>query len=418
MSLSNTNRLNLVKVDNNLKLDQPVIEKKPIFQASYPSYLKRSLLRKVINLIYDILSIIFLPIGICRYIHYKIHTFLGYYLFVPSQSYSKREKIYKYLFNGEKQLVLQKDYLNEGREGLKKEFGAKEINIKTADGVKLNGIFIPGKNSFGRTLNKDAPLIIHFLGQLGRYEDLWHYDVISNIRKCNIIVFNNSGVVKSEGRASKKGLLIEADSILQYALKKLRVPIKDIIAHGHSFGGCQATFLASKYKETKLLNDRSFASVEKAMYYMAQKYFHQLFSSFFIMPFVLIGKIASQKVIDKIDNFVKFHKIYDDEKLLRPRTLAFLIKAISSIIAYFLAKIAIIFDWNLEPEKYWKRVKGKKLIVCLADGKDETIPHEASLFKNVQKQDREFMRVLDPEAMHWRPFKKEISNKIFRTLGL
>nr|NGX36517.1 hypothetical protein [Candidatus Anoxychlamydiales bacterium] len=34
------------------------------------------------------------------------------------------------------------------------------------------------------------------------------------------------------------------------------------------------------------------------------------------------------------------------------------------------------------------------------------------------KQDREFMRVLDPEAMHWRPFKKEISNKIFRTLGL
>ena len=57
-------------------------------------------------------------------------------------------------------------------------------------------------------------------------------------------------------------------------------------------------------------------------------------------------------------------------------------------------------------------------MVFLGNKKDEIIPYEASLFKNIDKQDREFLRVLDKDANHWRPLKREISYKIIRSLGL
>ena len=123
-----------------------------VFQAAYPKHMKKSLISKIATLVYEIFSVIIFPIAICRFIHYKIHTFLGYYLMVLSQSYSKKTKIDENWYTKTKPAreVKQKKYLRKGRQNLKEIFKAEIVNIKTADGAKLNGVFVPGKDSYGK----------------------------------------------------------------------------------------------------------------------------------------------------------------------------------------------------------------------------------------------------------------------------
>ncbi|NGX44246.1 MAG: hypothetical protein K1060chlam3_00412 [Candidatus Anoxychlamydiales bacterium] len=387
-----------------------------VFQATYPKHMKKSIISKIATLVYKIFSIIVFPIAICRYIHYKIHTFLGYYLMVPSQSYSKKVKIHFYDAKGNPtKEVKQKKYLRQGRQNLKDIFKAETVNIKTADGVKLNGVFIPSKDLYGRDLKRDGPLIIHFLGQTGRYEDLGHYkEVVSTIKNHNILVFNDRGVAKSSSIATRKGLFLDAEAILQYAKKRLGVSKEKIILHGHSFGGIKATYLASKHRDIKLLNDRSFSSVENACYYMTKELFRSVFSACLVMPFVLLEKLGPQKIVNRVKDFVTKHDIYFEKKIQNPIILAKIIGAISSVCAFIFAKAMVFFGWGLSPEKDWQKVKSKKFILFLP--KDEKIPYEASFFKAVKKTEKQFIRILDPNCLHWSAISQDIFNEALNVL--
>ncbi|NGX29619.1 MAG: hypothetical protein KR126chlam4_00008 [Candidatus Anoxychlamydiales bacterium] len=386
-----------------------------IFQAAYPKHMKKSLISKIAKLVYDIFSVIIFPIAICRYIHYKIHTFLGHYMFVPSQFISKTIKTTNWFVNPIKE-VKQKKYLRQGRQKLKEVFNAEIVNIKTADGAKLNGVFVPGKDPYGRELKKDGPLIIHFLGQGAKYEDLGHYkEVLSSIKNHNVLVFNERGVVKSSSVATRKGLFLDAEAILQFAKKRLNVPKEKMILHGHSFGGVKATYLASKHRDLKLLNDRSFASSEKAVYYMTvEELFYSAFSYCLMMPYILMLKFAPQKIVNIVQGFVEKHEICDDKKLQKPIIVIKLIRAISSVIAFIFAKFTVLFGWGLYPEKDWQKVKAKKFILFLPN--DEKIPYEASFFKAVKKTEKQFIRILDPNCLHWTAISQDIFNEALNFL--
>lgn len=399
-----------------MSINAVTLDRMGVFQASYPKYMRQTLMSKIIKLSYDIFSVVFFPLGICRYIHSKIHTFLGYYLFVPSQSYSKKTKIYFYDTQGNPvKEVKQQKYLREGRQNLKTIFNARTIRLKTADGVKLNGVFVPGKDGQGRDLPEDGPLILHFLGQFGRYEDLGHYqEALSNIKNHNILVFNDRGVVKSEGLATKRNLFLDAEAVLEYARRRLNVPKEKIIVHGHSFGGIKATGLASRHRGLKLINDRSFGSLEKAVYSMAKEIFQSVLSGYLIMPFVLIGKFAPQRIVNKVESFIKEHKIYFNEKIQRPILLSKMIEGVSIVIAFVCAKIAVLFGWSFEPEKDWQKVKGKKFILFLKD--DKTIPFEVSFFNSVKKTNLQFISIPESTCLHWSAIPENIFSEVLKVL--
>ena len=324
-----------MSIKNNI--EPPRIDTKNMFEATYPKYMQKSLFGKIANFAYQILSVAIFPIYALRYLKHRIHLFLGYHFFVPSQSYSKKENIDFYNKDGTKTDENQKEYLKKGLNYLKYSFKAQFIEIKTADGVKLCGAFIPGKDDKGRYLSLNAPLIIHCLGQGGRFQDLGRYpDAIENIKKHNILVFNDRGVLKSEGRATKKGLFLDIESIYQYAIRKLKVPKSKITVWGHSFGTLKAIYLAAKHKKIKSIYDRSPAEIQKGVYYIAKEMFQEVFSYFVILPFVIIEKMASQRVVDKVVNFVTKHKIYINGQLKRPIVISKIIEVFSSIVAFVL----------------------------------------------------------------------------------
>lgn len=403
------------------------LDKQDVFQATYPKHMEKSLISKTASLAYDIFSVLIFPIGICRYIHYKVHTLLGYYIFVPAQFQSKKAKKPDWSDESIKsdedvKEVKQKKYIREGRQNLIKIFDAQEVDIKTADGAKLNGVFVPGKDVWGNPLRQDGPLIIFFLGQTGMYEDLGHgrfQEVLSNIRNHNVLVFNERGVNergvnKSSSFATRKGLFLDAEAILQYAKKRLKVPKEKIILHGHSFGGVKATYLAMKHRGVKLLNDRSFWSSEIAIYYMAKDMFHKVFSFFLLMPLYLIKNFAPQKISDKVENFLKREDVLKDDKLQWPIILVKMIKVASVVAAFISAVITVLFGWRLTPGKDWQKVKDKKFILYLRD--DETIPYEASFFKGVKKKEKQFIRILDPNCIHWTAMSPDVYSEALNAL--
>jgi pimeloyl-ACP methyl ester carboxylesterase len=357
------------------------LSKELVFQASMPIYLQDSLLKKVASIAYNIFSILIFPIGVFRFIYYKIHTTVGYYFLIPSQFVSKK-KI---------------NELEIARKNLIENFDAREITIQTADKVKLNGLFILGKKFLRNKLDENAPLVIHYLGNMGKYEDFSsHKKAIEALKNFNLLIVNYRGVAKSQSIATRKGLILDAEAILEFALKKLKVSENKIILHGHSFGGAIATWIASHHNQVKLLNDRSFSTFENAIYYVAEKKIQTLISYLCITPFVLLKKVIPIKAAEKVDDFMK-NKIFNNNLLLS-NILNRINSIVSKIIAFCLSKLAVFFGWNFSPVSQWENVKGKKIGIFLKN--DSLIDYNASLFKSFKKCDKEFISILDPTVFH------------------
>lgn len=370
------------------------LQSNEVFQASYPNYLKESLPQKILKVAFDILSVIVFPIGILRYLIYKIHTFVGFYFFIPAQFLCKK----------------QKHYLDEGRRRLFENFDTKKVTIITPDNVKLDGIYISGRDWLGRKLSNDAPLIIHYLANAGRYEDLgYRIDALKCLKRFNFLVVNYRGVSRSKSIATRKGLILDSESILEYALKKLKVPEEKIIVHGHSFGGAIATKIVANHSKLKLLNDRSFSSLEYAVYYIGKNLFHTLISQLFIIPFVLFKTVLPKKINDKISEYVNNHNIYVNKRIVRPAFLSKSISVISTVIAYFFSKFTIVLGWNFKPYLDWRKIKNKKMIVFLK--KENLIPYRASLFRGVKKYEDQFICISNPCMIHSSSLQKNVINR-------
>lgn len=372
--------INLVK--NNDKL----------FHATYPSYLKDSLFQKVFNVAYNVFSVIIFPIGIARLISHKIYQLLGYYLIVPSQFLSRNNKC----------------YLDQGRKYIINKLGGEEIDLVTGDGIEINAMLLRGKTKLGFKLSKNAQLVIHYPGNATRYEDLAYIEdakcSIQAVRNkgYNVLLFNYRGVGKSGEKTKSiqttRGLIFDSEAIYEYAIKTLKVNEDKIIAHGHSLGGSMATWIAQSHEKVKLINDRSFSSLEKAIYFIAKKVF-QNFASYLIMfPIIFFQKILPKEKALKISHFMIDNKIVVNNRISRPYLLRVIIDIFSVIVAFFISKYTTFLGWDINPYKQWKDVKGKKMVVILK--KDGLIPYEASFFKGVKKYPDQFIKIVNPEVYH------------------
>jgi Chlamydia CHLPS protein (DUF818) len=398
-----------------LEIYQPTsipLDPKGTFHASYPKYWNQdSIIKKISALVYNILSVIIFPIGLLRLTSRKIHTFLGYYFFVPSQSYSKMHNIFFYDLTTVTPLKeeVQKKYLQKGVRNLKEKYRAKKVKLITPDKVKIQGIFIPGRDKYGKELKQDGPLIIYFLGQYGRYEDLGHYDEsLQSVTNYNILVFNDRGVIKSDGIATKKGLFLDAETQYQFARRVLKVPKDKIVLVGHSFGGIKAMYLAARHN-IKVIYDRFFGSVTKATYYLAKSFFQVYFSSILIMPFLMFAKMSGKSISDKFEHSLDKNKIFINNRIVRPKILVKIINFISIIFAYFISKLPVLSDWEFDAALLWNKVRGKKVIIYYP--KDETIIKYASLFKAVHKTKDEFICIDDENFSHCAPLSKKFFTK-------
>ncbi|KAJ8322008.1 hypothetical protein KUTeg_000479, partial [Tegillarca granosa] len=119
--------------------------------------------------------------------------------------------------------------------------------VKTADGIKINLVFIKHKNS-------NAPTVIYFHGNAGNIgHRLTNAHGLYTSCGLNILLVEYRGYGKSEGSPYESGLYLDAETALDFILRRNDVDQRNIFIFGRSLGGAVAIHLASQSYYAKFI---------------------------------------------------------------------------------------------------------------------------------------------------------------------
>lgn len=211
-----------------------------IFQAAYPQVFHNQADEEIKNIAYQALQ------AIHDFFYQLLHTAIGLAV-VPAQ-FSK----------------LLPTTLQANKSFLQNTWGGVEAAFKTADGLELDGMYFQGDNC----QPADRTMILFNPNGL-RYEAYGNensllFDLSSwQTKGWNVLVFNYRGVGKSQGWATRDGLILDGDAAFQYVKNQFQVDDEKILLHGHSLGAAIAAEVAALHPDVNYCNDRSFSSLAK-----------------------------------------------------------------------------------------------------------------------------------------------------------
>jgi fermentation-respiration switch protein FrsA (DUF1100 family) len=128
----------------------------------------------------------------------------------------------------------------------------EDVTFKTADGLKLNGWFVPADEAEYTVLfcHGNAGNIMHRLDSVDIFHKL----------PMNCFVFDYRGYGKSEGKVSEKGMYLDAEAAYKWLIEEKQISPEEIIIFGRSLGGSVAAYLASKLEAAGLVIESAFTS--------------------------------------------------------------------------------------------------------------------------------------------------------------
>lgn len=172
----------------------------------------------------------------------------------------------------------------------------KDVFFLTADGIKINGWFIPAENAKGTVLfcHGNAGNISHRLDSIE----------IFNRLELNTFIFDYRGYGRSDGKPTEKGTYLDAEAAWDYLIRVLKIPPREIIIFGRSLGGAVAGWLAQQHRPRALIVESGFLSVPD----IAARYYPYL-------PVRILSRFdyPLQKYLNQIDCPVLIIHSPDDE---------------------------------------------------------------------------------------------------------
>jgi fermentation-respiration switch protein FrsA (DUF1100 family) len=147
----------------------------------------------------------------------------------------------------------------------------ENVELLTADKVRLHGWFIPGDNARGT--------LLFFHGNAGNISHRLDSIEIFNRMNLDVFIFDYRGYGQSEGQVSEAGTYLDAEAAWFYLVETRAIDADEIIVFGRSLGASIAAWLASRHRPAALILESSFSSVPS----MAQRFY----------PFLPIRWLAS-----------------------------------------------------------------------------------------------------------------------------
>lgn len=129
----------------------------------------------------------------------------------------------------------------------------EDVTLKTKDGVKLKGWFIPAKDS------RRVVLFCH--GNAGNISHRLESIRCLNQLKLSVFIFDYRGYGESEGSPTETGTYTDAEAAWQYLTQQRQLSPDQIILFGRSLGGSIAAWLAQKYTPSALILESTFTSI-------------------------------------------------------------------------------------------------------------------------------------------------------------
>ena len=116
----------------------------------------------------------------------------------------------------------------------------EDIYFSTADGLTLNGWFVPGEKEM---------TWLWFPGNAGNISyRLDNLRLLHHRLSLNIFIFDYRGYGRSQGRPSEEGTYLDAEAALDYLRSRRDIDPDAIIFFGRSLGSAIAVNLATKHK--------------------------------------------------------------------------------------------------------------------------------------------------------------------------
>jgi fermentation-respiration switch protein FrsA (DUF1100 family) len=170
----------------------------------------------------------------------------------------------------------------------------ERVSLVTADGVTLDGWFLPGK-AF-------KPVIFFLHGNAGHIGHRWNKLKMLALLETPIFILDYRGYGRSEGTPSERGLYRDAEAGYAELLKRGYNPDK-IVVYGESIGGAVAIELASKRPVRAVVVEDTFTSIPDVVRRSLP----------FIPPFLLQTQMNSLSRIGRVRAPVLIFHSRDDE---------------------------------------------------------------------------------------------------------
>ena len=129
----------------------------------------------------------------------------------------------------------------------------EDVELSTADGVRLHGWFIPGEDARGT--------LLFFHGNAGNISHRLDSIAIFNRMDLNVFIIDYRGYGQSEGEASEAGTYRDAEAAWSYLVETRGIGAGEIVVFGRSLGASIAAWLASRQRPAALILESSFSSV-------------------------------------------------------------------------------------------------------------------------------------------------------------
>lgn len=171
------------------------------------------------------------------------------------------------------------------------DMGAKNLNLKTADGRTLEATYIKGLN---QGLNQQQQKTVLVFTGSGRPYEFDGYAIADEYRKngYNVFCMNYGGFGDSEGTPCQSSIELDAETAYQYI--QSTTPASEIYTHGYSLGSYPATYLSNKVK--KVVIDRGFSAISNVVRDTATLLFGR------IIGYILQGLVKYVCPLDNIRN--------------------------------------------------------------------------------------------------------------------
>jgi uncharacterized protein len=131
-------------------------------------------------------------------------------------------------------------FTDGNKDTIELNYTIESVMFESANGNKLNGWFLKPKN------NKAEITLLHFHGNAGFL--LSQYKAVAPLIKngFQIFMFDYSGFGFSEGEATRKNVLIDANAALDYIKSREEIKGTKLVIYGQSLGGHLSAVVANQ----------------------------------------------------------------------------------------------------------------------------------------------------------------------------
>lgn len=171
----------------------------------------------------------------------------------------------------------------------------EDVYFKTADGVELNGWFIPA--------NPASATLLFAHGNAGNISHRLEKIILFNKLGLNIFIFDYRGYGRSKGSPDEQGLYLDGKAAYDYLVLQKEIPAENILLYGESIGGAVVIDLATKVSVKAIITEGTFTCAKDMIKVIYP----------FVPPAVFVSRFDS---IDKIKNITApkliIHSINDE----------------------------------------------------------------------------------------------------------